>query len=272
MKPSLSSRRKVHSQSKKPAAPIQDQRDDPPNSSVLIQSVEVFLKENPAVDKLFEKYEAGIESVKGVAAHFRKISRKEHHAALAVAYCIWLRSVKGGAYRNFVYEAELSRVKSHKNVSKLRVILENVISYGDDTEAGLRQAQRMYSRDEAAIRFLVHQGIGPDAVKSEADKKGAGLDKWSKSWSKINKTRRNASSESDIVKVSDVSDNLQDLDSFECENILITVSYNRKGHGKKAEKFTMVPSAATDHLLVHLKAILEKIQQRSGANVTSDIA
>ncbi|MCJ2071264.1 hypothetical protein MKK75_21130 [Methylobacterium sp. J-030] len=270
MKPPRSSHRKVCSQTAKPATSLQEHDDNPPNSSLLIQSVEDFFEGNPKIRKILDSFNSGKESVEGLAEHFHKISRRDHHVALSVAYCIWLKSGKNDAFRKFAYEAEISRKKIDKRVTKLRVILEKVISYGDDTARGLRQAQKMYSRDEAAIRYLAHQGIGPGEIKSEVNKEKAGLDKWSRLWPKIRKVELNKKLEIDGKKTNFSNDILQDLQSFEWDYIFVTLRYGKKGCPAEKKEYNIAPSAESDQLLLHLGPILKRIQQISQSKPTSD--
>ena len=260
-----SPRRKGRNQAPKPVMPAQDCSDNPPISPDLVQSVETFFANHPKIQKRILKYETGNESVEGIASHFHKMSRKNHLEALALAYCIWIKSEKSGAYRNFVYEAERRRDKIDKRVTTLRIILENVISFGDDTEKGMRDAQRMYSRDEAAIRYLADQGIGPDRIKSEADKDGFGLDKWSKSWSKIRKERQIKLEEHPELESIVFQENSRTANSGEYNNITIELSYTKNGSESKTEKFLIASSEETDQMLVHFKVVLDAIRKKASA-------
>lgn len=123
------------------------------------------------------------ESLATHAIQASKASRRQQLDAVAKAYAAFVMTQSGSEYY-FVLEDIAKEIgcSIRKNTDPLRVWLQAVISYGEDTPG---DARRLYSRDVNAIRYLISQEVGPKKLADHAKKPGAGLDTWAREWSKL---------------------------------------------------------------------------------------
>ena len=138
-----------------------------------------------------EGYAVADELVAGLKDTIAKLKRVTHHQrleAIALAY-----GLDAAAQIDPVYEQVVDRlvaplnVARRKKLTRLRLILEATIEYGEN-EPGA--ARRLYSRDVAALKFAESVGIDPLNLVARAEDPGEGLDEWSKRWATAEKNRK----------------------------------------------------------------------------------
>lgn len=109
-----------------------------------------------------------------------KLSREQHIARFVDAYALYAHMRNDERLQRAVLEAAKG-VGRHPNgrTTSLRLVLELMISYGDDgNEEEKRRAGKLYSRDVAAVTNLIRRGVTPTQVKALSRKKGEGLYCW----------------------------------------------------------------------------------------------
>lgn len=119
----------------------------------------------------------------------RKISRRQHYEALALAYATYVRfEADPEALETLVTDAASRKRSVSRKVSMLRLIIEQHITYGDATDPKqVRAAQNMYSRDEQALLSLMRRNVPASEIVALAEKPGEGMVNWSRDTANSNK-------------------------------------------------------------------------------------
>lgn len=156
-------------------------RDAPAFSVRQLQGAEAFLDRQPELSRLAEQMTGRPDEwVRLAAKSVRKITREQHIRAIAFAYSVWIKANLNPAYRAFVDAAKAKRKRIHGKTTELHLIVESIISYGDDSQETRNAKRTLYNRDVQLIRNLYEADIGPDEVEDVVSRPGEGLKKWSR--------------------------------------------------------------------------------------------
>ncbi|WP_156295468.1 hypothetical protein [Methylobacterium aquaticum] len=121
------------------------------------------------------------EWLKFVGSAIKKLTVKKHVSRIALAYAIWKKSQNDPRlHAALVRTLSIRREKPSSRTKTIHLAVECVISYGDDSAHGKREARKLYNRDVRAILYLDSINILPSEVEALAEKSGQGLNQWAR--------------------------------------------------------------------------------------------
>lgn len=159
----------------------------------LDKSADDFLTSEPQLGNIFNCLADGpTRGIDSAADRVRKVTRTQHHKALAFAYAVWLRSSTSRAAQIYIAKLGQTQKGRNKRITNLHLLVRDIIRYGDEGGDAKTDHRRLHSRDVAAIRYLHISGIGPANLEDVASRPGEGLDAWSKKWPGLKRQREGA--------------------------------------------------------------------------------
>lgn len=160
-------------------------------SSQLQQSALDFMDKDPFFRGVVSVTEDNPENFIELSAELvSKASRKQHLTALTFVYVLWLRSPRHPRIQEYIITLARRSKKSNKKVTSLRLLVEAIITYGENTSEDRKAKRGLYSRDVAALTYLHHLGVEATKIADFAAKPGQGLNHWARQWADVKKASK----------------------------------------------------------------------------------
>lgn len=119
-----------------------------------------------------------------------KATRRQHLLGISLAYALYARvkSLPNSQSLLGTWAKEIGK-KPTKRTDALHIIIASVISYGGSNPEDRAKARRLHSRDVQAIRYLISEGLSPEAVVKKGAEEGEGLDAWARRYTDLQKSK-----------------------------------------------------------------------------------
>jgi hypothetical protein len=155
----------------------------------LVKECRTFLSQHQGLDMT----EFSTEKLKSLSNSLSRATRDQMVKGVASAYACYQQILASGAAEGHLNKlAGLVKRERNKQTDDLIIVLECCLPYQTTGQKPTAQdklnAQKLYSRDARAIRYLIGQDIGPIKMIEQAKLPGEGLNAWSRAYSEQRKS------------------------------------------------------------------------------------
>lgn len=152
----------------------------PTFSPALRAGADKLISENPHYQRVVDEAITHPGDLEKVAERVRIATKKSHVEALALAYAFWIQASFNASYSDFILAAARKRKRIRSDTTRLHLIVDQFVTYGDDDQSATGSKRGLYSRDVRIILWMQQQGISPDQLRELGDQPGEGLVIWDK--------------------------------------------------------------------------------------------